>query len=440
MPQKKQFAQELANTFLAGKWKVEDLLKRLEKTLDYIPVWGEPLIHTIHNHFAEVYPYISTKDLSEYILENSLFKEAWSQYRYVYGHGLVIRSYNLEIPVSSPPIIKCDIPRFKTIKELADWFAITPQHLEGFSDCNGFERKSAQSHQRHYHYIWKKKHIGTTRLLEIPKSNLRAIQRQINTQILQKIPLHSSCHGFRQGHSCITYAQVHCKKTVVIRIDLQRFFTSIPLRRIHAIFEIIGYRTELARILTGLCSNQVPHDILKLNSKSAWQERKQLSTPHLPQGAPCSPTLANLSAFKLDMRLSALMNEMGGKYTRYADDLAFSGDFSQGSINRLCVLVAQIVKDEGFCVNELKTKIMKKGGRQQLTGLMLNQHVNYPRDKYDKLKAILFNCVRFGAESQNRAGHQDFKAHLQGKISYVKSVNPKRAVRLQKLFDKIIWL
>ena len=435
MSRKKHFAKELANTFSASQWTLNDLLKRLEVSLGFLPIWGEPLLRSIHEYFDDVYPYITANQLSQFIIENPLFDDVWNQHR----HSLVIRSYTLEKAVSSPPILNCDVPRFKTIKDLADWFNITPQRLEGFADCHGFERKSALDYQRHYHYIWKKKHIGTDRLLEIPKTNLRAMQRRINSQILQQIPLHSACHGFRQEHSCLTYARVHCAKAVVIRIDLQIFFTSIPLRRIHAVFETIGYRTELARLLAGLCSNQVPHDILQVNAKLTWQERKQFATPHLPQGVPCSPALANLAAFKLDTRLSALMKNIGGEYTRYADDLAFSGDFSQAAIRRLCDLIGQIVTDEGFTVNSRKTKIMKRGGRQQLTGLVLNQHTNYPRDKYDKLKAILLNCARYGAESQNKEEHKNFKAHLQGKISYVKSINPQRAKKLEQLFREIDW-
>ncbi len=191
--------------------------------------------------------------------------------------------------------------------------------------------------------------------------------------------------------------------------------------------------------MAGLCTNQVPHDVLLNNPGLSWRERKQYTTPHLPQGSPVSPALSNLAAFNLDMRLAALMDYMGGRYTRYADDLAFSGNFSKATCHRLHALVCHIAMDEGFSLNTHKTRIMHQGVRQSLTGLVLNQHVNYPRHKYDKLKAILFNCCRYGANSQNRENHHDFKAHLQGKIAYVKSINPTRAVKLERLFNQIDW-
>jgi len=440
MSRKQHFIQELANAFIVSDWTVDDLLRQLTISLDYQPAWGKPLLTSIHQHFKNDFPNIKRDQLARFIAEHSLFEAIWKKQH----HSLIIRSYCLDAPASLPTILKCDVPLFKNTKELAYWLSLDSlplplNRLEGFADTHGLERKSALPHQRHYYYIWKKKRNGTARLLESPKSNLRAIQRQINIQILQKIPLHSACHGFRKNHSCLTFVQVHCNKRVVIRMDLQRFFTSISLRRIHSIFETIGYNTEVARLLAGLCTNQTPHDVLQANPKLSYQERKLYSTPHLPQGAPCSPALANLSAYKLDVRLSALMKKMGGDYTRYADDLAFSGDFSQTTIQRLHAFIYHIVMDEGFSMNTRKTRIMHHGSRQQLTGLILNQHANYPRYKYDQLKAILYNCVRFGAASQNKEKQEDFKAHLQGRITYVKSINPQRAVRLQGLFADIDW-
>ncbi len=440
MSRKQHFTQELANTFIVSDWTLDDLLQRLTISLGYTPTWGEPLLKAIQQQFKSDFPNIKAKQLGLFIAEHSLFEAIWNKQH----QHLTIRSYCLEAPAPLPAILECDVPLFKNTKELAYWFSLDSlplslNRLEGFADTHGFERKSALPHQRHYHYSWKKKHNGTMRLLESPKSNLRMIQRQINTQILQNIPLHSACHGFRKNHSCLTFVQAHCNKRVVIRMDLQRFFTSISLRRIHSIFETIGYSTAVARLLAGLSTNQIPHDVLRNNPKLSYSERKQYSAPHLPQGAPCSPALANLSAYKLDVRLSALMKKIGGEYTRYADDLAFSGDFSQTTIQRLHALIYHIVIDEDFSLNTRKTSVMHHGSRQQLTGLVLNQHANYPRYKYDQLKAILYNCVRFGAASQNKQKHANFKAHLLGRISHVKSINPQRAVRLQRLYEEINW-
>lgn len=439
MSNKKVFTQELANALLTSNWNIDDLTQRLTDSLGFSPDWAKPLITAIYQQFKNNFPTIKAKQVSLFIRHHPLFDKAWTQYRIKNERELSIQKYCLELPEATPPILACDVPDLNTIKDLSNWLDISISKLEGFADIHGLERKTATSWQRHYHYIWKQKPSGSARLLEIPKSNLRAIQRQIHTQILQQIPPHSACHGFRKGHSCRSYAEPHCAKPVVIRMDLQGFFTSIPLRRIHAIFETVGYRTEVARLLAGLCSNQVPPQVLAANQNLSWRELKQYKTPHLPQGSPVSPALSNLAAFRLDVRLSSLMNKMGGAYTRYADDLAFSGNFTTASIHRLYALVCHIVMVEGFSLNPRKTKIMHRGVRQNLTGLVVNQHVNYPRYKYDKLKAILFNCSRYGVESQNREKHDDFKMHLQGKIAYVRSINPQRANKLERLFGRIDW-
>ena len=439
MSNKKRFTQELANALLAGNWSIEDLSQRLKHSLGYFPAWAKPLLESVYHQFKHEFPRIKNTQLAFFIDQYPLFDDAWRQYRIDNGRDLLIRNYALQLPKTAAAVLDCDVPYLNTIKDLSDWLSLSSLKLEGYADTRGLERKSASSRQCHYHYIWKKKANGSARLLEIPKTNLRAIQRQIYHEILQNIPLHEACHGFRKGYSCRSYVEPHCAKAVVIRMDLQGFFNSIPLRRIHAIFETIGYRVDVARLLAGLCSNQVPHDVVFSNPDLSWRERKQYSAPHLPQGAPVSPALSNLAAFNLDVRLTSLMEKMGGVYTRYADDLAFSGRFSKATCHRLHALVCHIAMDEGFSLNTHKTRIMHQGVRQSLTGLVLNQHVNYPRYKYDKLKAILFNCCRYGANSQNLENHDDFKAHLQGKIAYVKTINPKRAIRLEQLFAKIEW-
>jgi hypothetical protein len=223
-------------------------------------------------------------------------------------------------------------------------------------------------------------------------------------------------------------------------MDLQYFFTSIAYRRIHALYTRIGYRPDIARQLALLCTHRVPLFELASPPPLSWHERKRLLEPHLPQGAPSSPALANLSAFGLDMRLAALAKKMGATYTRYADDLAFSGDETlESAAERLHILVSHIIQDEGFTLNMRKTRIMRQSVKQQLTGIVLNHHVNYPRKQYDQLKATLYNAIHNGPESQNRQQHAHFRAHLLGRIAHVRSLNPQQAARLEQLFEQIQW-
>src|ERR1700749_2767974 len=158
--------------------------------------------------------------------------------------------------------------------------------------------------------------------------------------------------------------------------------------------------------------------------------------PHLPQGAPTSPMLANLCAYRLDCRLAGLAKSTDAIYTRYADDLAFSGnaEFEKG-VERFSAHVAAIALEEGFQVHHRKTRIMPQGVRQRLAGVVVNQHLNVARSDFDRLKAILTNCVRLGFESQNRENHPQFRVHLDGKVSFVEMVNPARGERLRRIFD-----
>jgi hypothetical protein len=158
----------------------------------------------------------------------------------------------------------------------------------------------------------------------------------------------------------------------------------------------------------------------------------------LPQGAPTSPALANLTAHRLDCRLAGLARSAGGVYTRYADDLAFSGDedFRRG-VERFATQAAAIALEEGFSVNHRKTRILRQGGRQRLAGLIVNDKLSVPRTELKMLEAILTNCQHHGVAAQNRAGVADFRAHLSGRIGFVEMVDPQKGARLRRIFEAI---
>ena len=173
---------------------------------------------------------------------------------------------------------------------------------------------------------------------------------------------------------------------------------------------------------------------------TGWQARRLYRQPHLPQGAPTSPALANLAAHRLDARLAGLARAAEASYTRYADDLVFSGGESFArSIGRFPIHVAAIALEEGFAVQHRKTRVMRQGVRQRAAGVVINQKINITRDDYDRLKAILYNCVRHGPGEQNRAGVADFRAHLAGRVAHVCRLNPERGEKLMRLFERIEW-
>jgi retron-type reverse transcriptase len=289
------------------------------------------------------------------------------------------------------------------------------------------------------------KRSGRIRLIEAPKPRLKKLQRQILALILARIPPHPAAHGFLKGRSIKTFTAPHVGQRVILRMDLMDFFPSISGARIQTVFRTMGYPESVADLLGGICTNAAPRDVwIKpefdsnvIQLREAWALYAQ---PHLPQGAPTSPALANLCAYRVDCRLSGLVKSVGARYTRYADDLAFSGgdDFEQ-CVERFSTHVAAILHEEGFAVHHRKTRIMRQGVRQHLAGLVANQRVNVIRADFDRLKATLNNCIRLGPESQNRDAHFSFRAHLEGRVGFVEMINPAKGQRLRALFERIQW-
>jgi RNA-directed DNA polymerase len=232
---------------------------------------------------------------------------------------------------------------------------------------------------------------------------------------------------------------------VVINFDLKDFFPSVIVGRVYALLRTLGYSSAVAKLLAGLCTTRLPRDIWDVRpdpasdgtDHSQWQ---RLGSRHLPQGAPTSPAIANLVAHRLDCRLSGLAADLDATYTRYADDLTFSGGPELARCaRRLTILLAQITEEEGFHLNHSKTRVQRQGGRQTVTGIVVNARPNLPRSEFDRLKAILTNCVRHGPATQNKDNHSDYRAHLMGKVAQFGAINTVRGQKLWELFDRIIW-
>jgi RNA-directed DNA polymerase len=199
----------------------------------------------------------------------------------------------------------------------------------------------------------------------------------------------------------------------------------------------VGYSREVAIWLARLTTNAVPWE-LKSPLKSA--ELTMLRARHLPQGAPTSPALANLSAFSLDVRLKGLASRYRMKYTRYADDLTFSGPgLVIPALPEIIQLVQKIIRAERFQSNPQKRRVLRNSTRQMVAGVVVNEKLNVSRREYDRLKATLYNCRKHGPSSQKREVTCDFAAHLQGRIAHIRQLNADRADKLQLIYDKINW-
>jgi hypothetical protein len=287
-------------------------------------------------------------------------------------------------------------------------------------------------------YRWIRKRTGGQRLIEAPKSKLKHIQRRIVDEILNRVPPHPVAHGSVVGRSICSNAAPHAGQRVVVKLDLENFYPSVSFNRVTAIFRSLGYSREAAIWLGRLTTTVLPASLVRESSSNA--DLRSYRGRRLPQGAPTSAALANLSAFALDLRLAGLARSFGVQYTRYSDDLTFSGD--ERFLRSLAVflpLVSQIVRSERFVINRKKRKVIRNSQRQTVTGVVVNSRPNVARRDFDALKAILTNCVRRGPSTQNHNRHEHFAAHLLGRISHVRQLNRVRGEKLLALFRQIDW-
>jgi RNA-directed DNA polymerase len=324
------------------------------------------------------------------------------------------------------------VPKIATSGKLAEWLGLSLGDLDWLADVKEWTTSRPETKLRHYIYHRLPRRRGRSRLLEIPKPRLKNLQRRILHEILDSIPPHDAAHGFRPSRSIVSYAQPHVGQRIVLRFDLREFFASVRVSRIRAIFRTAGYPRAVADLLSALCTTRTPDDVTTVEPR--WRIR------HLPQGGSTSPALANLAAYRLDLRLHALAQTLGARYTRYADDIAFSGDVRlERAAQRLQTLVAIIADEEGFELNFRKSRFMRQGVRQQIAGVVVNVRPNVRRATFDELKAILHNCVRHGPATQNRDSHADFRSVLLGRIGHVQTLNRARGEKLRAIFERIDW-
>ena len=434
----------LATSFLAGDPAIELIVSRTSEMIGKRWRWLSPLARRYLKKFSrQIRP--RHRDVVQFLLRDEAFKKAYTRH----FRALEIKHW-LTRPARMQPVKAAagwDVPTIESVGELAGWLGLTPGELQWFADLKGLERRKNTQRLRHYNYRILLKLSGNVRLIEAPKRRLKEIQRQILDQILNKVPLHPAVHGFAKRRSIKTFTAPHTGQRVVLRMDLQDFFPCITGRRIQALFRTMGYPEPVADLLGGLCTNATPRDVWQgqrlefpVNPDQVHEAQTLYMSIHLPQGAPTSPALANLCAYRLDCRLSGLAKSVGARYTRYADDLAFSGgeEFDR-CVERFSIHVAAILVEEGFAAHHRKTRIMRQGVRQHLAGLVANQRVNVMRSDFDRLKAILTNCVRHGPANQNREGHPHFRLYLEGRLSFIEMINPAKTQRLRSIFEKIDW-
>lgn len=294
-----------------------------------------------------------------------------------------------------------------------------------------FHRKGATL--VHYHRYEVPKKTGGMRAISAPKPELAAAQRWVLENILEKLPTEPPAHGFVPGRSIVTCAAPHVGHAVVLNLDVRDFFPSITFRRVKGLFHSLGYSEHVATVLALLCTEppRLHVEVGERDYHVALGERM------VPQGACTSPALTNLICRDLDRRLAGLARRKGFAYTRYADDLTFSGE-DASAVGGFLSMVRAILEDEGLEEHDQKTRVMRRGRRQQVTGVTVNDRMGADRRYVRELRAILHNAARHGLASQNREGHPHFEAYLRGRIEFVSMVDPRRRPPLEAMLARAI--
>jgi len=258
-----------------------------------------------------------------------------------------------------------------------------------------------------------KKKDGTPRPIRAPKEKLKIIQRSILKNIFSDIKLPPCCYGFSKNKSIIENAKIHSKNDYLLNLDIQNFFPSVHYKKIKQIYLDIGSSKEVADILCNLTTYEY----------------------RLPQGAPTSPFLASFALSNLDYRLTQLAKSNHVTYTRYFDDISFSGS------NRIVVLekdIIQIITEEGYRVKTQKRKLFVKNEVKEVNGiLIIDKKLSLKNTK--ELVDYVDNISKYGLCKLRTDNLEKEKQSIKGKISFLKQIDQEQSDKIEAVFASIKW-
>jgi RNA-directed DNA polymerase len=259
-------------------------------------------------------------------------------------------------------------------------------------------------------------------------SNLKTAQKWILKNILEKLEVHNAAHGFQPNRSIVTNAKPHVGADIILHIDLQDFFQAISYKRIKKLFCDLGYSENAATIFGLICT------VAEIEKENERARKKR----HLPQGSPASPTLSNLICYNLDNRLAEIAKSFGYCYTRYADDLTFSASGeAKHKLSNLLQEIQSIIASEGFTINPDKTQVLGKSGRQKVTGVVVNKHLNISKKTLKAFRATLYQIEQEGLSNKQWGNSTNLIAAITGFASYVAMVNPSKGAEFMASVKRI---
>lgn len=375
---------------------------------------------------------MSDRDLAEYkkqlkaeaVERKKLTREAWTAYKANHvvhlGEGVfwtddVLAPDKWDLPNAEERAAENELPALDSPQQLAEALGISVSDLRWLA----YHRDAATS--IHYYRFTIPKRDGTPRPIWAPLPKLKAAQHWILRHIVERLPVHGAVHGFLPGRSILTNAAVHTNAKAVLKMDVKDFFPTVTLPRVKGVFRNAGYREQVATLLALLCTES-PREIVDLEGKRYFVA---LGPRCLPQGAPTSPGLTSTLCLRMDRRLTGLAKLYGWRYSRYADDLTFSLPSEHSGSPKLGALigvVTRIVAEEGFTIHPDKTRVLRSGGRQKVTGLVVNGTgtPRVPRSLKRELRAAIHNLKQGKPLKEGETVER-----LVGLAAYVHMTDPK---------------
>lgn len=352
-----------------------------------------------------------------------LRKKAWEAYRaaHVVHLGVGVHVSDLgdhdrwDLPEPDARLAENELPRLDSARDLAAALGLSVGELRWLA----YHRDVATT--LHYVRFTIPKRSGGERAIWAPMPKLKAAQRWILTNIVEHLPVHGAAHGFLPGRSILTNARPHVGSKRIVNVDLKDFFPTVTVKRVKGVFRKAGYREQVATLLAMLCT-EAPREVVEHQGQTRYVA---MGPRCLPQGAPTSPALTNTICLRLDRRMAGLARKLGYTYTRYADDLTFSLPATRTGAPQTGKLfggVKHIAVAEGFRVNDAKTAVRRTGGRQQVTGLVVNGTgtPRVPRKVKRQLRAALHNL-----EAGKPLPEGESLARLAGWAAFVQMSEPE---------------
>lgn len=314
-------------------------------------------------------------------------------------------------------------------------------HPFTISLINYYCNPNRNSQKRYKHFNIPKK-SGGFREISSPVKGLKCMLKYLNIVFQALYEPTSAAMGFVPGRSIADNASVHTNKNYVFNTDLKDFFPSIHQPRIWTVLQLkpFSINKDLASVIAGLCCMKGPD-----------------GNGILPQGSPCSPILTNIICYQLDRRLSGLAKRFNLNYTRYADDITFSGDYNifqeESEFTKEFI---RIIEDQHFVINQKKTRLQKRRERQEVTGLVVNEKVNIAKEYSRDLRNLLYIWQKYGYEQayakffvryldtnaykSRKGGMPKMESVVSGRLLYLRMVLGADSSLYQKLSEAFTQL